>query len=161
MAYTQLQTMMDPAFPPGLQVYWRSDFLKGLTDDVIDEIVRRFEGVTSPLSAVLIEQFGGAVRRVPDDETAYPHRDAEFNLAIVARWADPSDADRHTGWARDFSEAMRPHARGVYVNYLGLGEGADRVRAAYGSKYDRLAALKRKYDPTNLFRLNPNVKPGS
>lgn len=160
MPYPALQSMLDPGFPSGLQVYWRSDFLKGLPDEAIDMLCDRFASITSPLSALLIEQFGGAVARVPADETAFAQRDALFNLAVIARWTDPSTAASHIDWARQSSEAAAPFASGgVYVNYLG-SEGGERVRAAYGAKYDRLVAVKTKYDPTNLFRTNQNIQPG-
>ena len=159
MPYPALQSMLDEGFPSGLHVYWRSDFLKGLPDGAIDMLVDRFASITSPLSALLIEQFGGAVARVPADETAFAQRDAMFNLAIIARWADAATASTHIDWARQTSEAARPFTSGgTYVNYLGM-EGPDRVRAAYGSKYDRLVALKKKYDPTNLFSVNQNIRP--
>jgi FAD/FMN-containing dehydrogenase len=159
MPYPALNSMLDEGFPHGLQVYWRSDFLKGLPDDAIDALVNRFNTITSPLSALLIEQFGGAVARVPTEETAFAQRDALFNLAVIARWADPSTQATHIEWARKSSEAMRPFASGgVYVNYLGA-EGPDRVRAAYGAKYDKLVAVKKKYDPTNLFSVNQNIRP--
>ena len=163
MPYLQLQSMLDPGFPPGLQVYWRSDFLESLSDGAIDTIVDHFETITSPLSALLIEHFGGAVRRVDRNETAFAQRDAEYNFAIIARWADPSEAARHTSWARSISESIKPYASGgVYVNYLGVEEGEDRVREAYGAeKYARLAALKKKYDPENLFRINQNIRPAT
>jgi FAD/FMN-containing dehydrogenase len=162
MPYAALQTMLDEGFPAGQQVYWRSDFLDALTDDVIDGLIERFAGVTSPFSAVLIENVGGAVARVGRDETAYDHRDAQYNLAVIARWTEPAERDRHVQWSRELCDAMRSHARGVYVNYLGVDEGADRVREAYGpDKYARLAALKRSYDPTNLFRLNQNIPPAA
>ena len=160
MPYPALQSMLDDAFPSGLEVYWRSNFLTGLTDDAIDVLCDRFASVTSPLSSLLIEQFGGAVRRVPAGDSAFAHRDAPFNRAVIARWTDPLTAALHTDWARDTGEAMlRFTSGGVYVNYLGA-EGAARVRAAYGpEKYDRLVAIKRKYDPANLFRVNQNISP--
>jgi FAD/FMN-containing dehydrogenase len=160
--YPALQSMLDEGFPSGLQVYWRSDFLKALPDEAIDTLVEQFSSVTSPLSALLIEQFGGAVGRVPAGDTAFAQRDALFNLAIISRWADPTTAASHVEWARRSGEAMRPFASGgVYVNYLG-DEGEDRIRAAYGpEKHARLVALKRQYDPANLFRLNQNINPGS
>jgi FAD/FMN-containing dehydrogenase len=159
MPYPALQSMLDDGFPSGLHVYWRSDFLKGLPDEAIDALVDRFTAITSPLSALLIEQFGGAVARVPADETAFAQRDALFNLAVIARWADPATATTHIDWARKTSDAVSPFTSGgVYVNYLGA-EGADRVRAAYGAKYDRLVAIKQTYDPTNLFSVNQNIQP--
>jgi FAD/FMN-containing dehydrogenase len=159
--YPALNSMLDEGFPSGLQVYWRSDFLSGLPDEAIDMLCERFAAVTSPLSALLIEQFGGAVARVPASETAFAQRDAMFNLAIITRWGDPSTAASHIEWARATSDAARPFTTGgVYLNYLDA-EGPERVRAAYGpAKYDRLVALKRKYDPTNLFRVNQNINPG-
>jgi FAD/FMN-containing dehydrogenase len=160
MPYPALQSMLDEGFPSGLQVYWRSDFLKGLPDEAIDALVDRFGAITSPLSALLIEQFGGAVARVPADETAFAQRDALFNLAVITRWTDVGTAQTHIDWARQTSDAMRPFTSGgVYVNYLGE-EGADRVKAAYGPKYEKLVAVKKKYDPNNLFRVNQNIRPG-
>jgi FAD/FMN-containing dehydrogenase len=163
MPYPAMQTILDDGFPAGLPVYWRSDFLRALSDDAIDTAVDHFSRVPSPLSAVLFEQFGGAVSRVGADASAYPHRDAMYNLVMISRWPDPSLADASLEWVRGISDAMRPHAGGgVYVNYLGVGEGEDRVRAAYGAEnYARLARLKAKYDPTNFFRLNQNIRPGS
>jgi FAD/FMN-containing dehydrogenase len=160
MPYTQLQAMLDPGFPPGLQVYWRSNFLSGLPDQAIEELVRQFERVSSPLSALMLEPMGGAVARVGIEETAFHHRDARFNLAVIARWQDPQEAELHVQWARTAHESMdRFTTGGVYVNYLGE-EGPDRVRAAYGeAKYRRLVALKDKYDPANLFRRNQNIQP--
>ena len=160
MPYPALQTMLDDGFPSGLHVYWRSDFLESLPDDAIDMLCDRFASITSPLSALLIEQFGGAVARVPADETAFAQRDALFNMAVIARWTDPATAATHTDWAKQTSDAAKRFTSGgVYVNYLGA-EGAERVRAAYGAKYDQLVALKKKYDPTNLFRTNQNIQPG-
>ena len=159
MPYPALQSMLDEGFPSGLNVYWRSDFLKGLPDGAIDMLVDRFASITSPLSALLIEQFGGAVARVPADETAFAQRNAMFNLAVITRWTDAATASTHIDWARQTSAAARPYTSGgTYVNYLGV-EGQDRVRAAYGAQYDRLVALKQKYDPANLFRINQNIQP--
>jgi FAD/FMN-containing dehydrogenase len=138
-----------------LQVYWRSTFLTELSDAAIATLIDHFGTITSPLSALLIEQFGGAVGRVAPGATAFDHRDAEYNLAIIARWTDPAEADRHIAWARGVGAAMQPFSRGVYVNYLGVGEGAERARAAFGQETrSRLAALKAAYDPDNLFRFN-------
>jgi len=159
MPYPALQSMLDEGFPSGLHVYWRSDFLKGLPDEALDALVDRFNAITSPLSALLIEQFGGAVARVPADQTAFAQRDAMFNLVIISRWADAATAATHTDWARHTSAAIQPFASGgVYVNYLGE-EGADRIKAAYGPKYEKLVAVKKQYDPTNLFRVNQNIQP--
>jgi FAD/FMN-containing dehydrogenase len=162
MPYTSLQSMLDAGFPSGMNVHWRSEFVKSISDELIETVVSAYERVPSPLSAILFEQFGGAVRRVPRDATAYDQRDADFNLVIVSRWTDPADADRNVQWARSLSEAARAYTTGqVYVNYIGVGEAPDRVRAAFGAdKFAKLAGIKRKYDPTNLFRLNQNIPPG-
>jgi FAD/FMN-containing dehydrogenase len=160
MPYTALQQMMDAAFPAGLQVYWRSSFLTSLDEDAIDTLLAHTGAMTSPLSMVLIEHLGGAVARVPRDATAFPHRDALYNLVVVARWAEPGDGDRHIAWSRQLTDAMQPFCSdAVYVNYLGE-EGEGRVRSAYGpAHFDRLVGVKTQYDPTNLFRLNQNIKP--
>jgi FAD/FMN-containing dehydrogenase len=161
MPYTALQGMLDAGFPPGLQVHWRSEFIQSIPDEFIEAAVSAYERVPSPLSAMLLEQFGGAVKRVPAEETAYDLRDCDYNLVIVSRWADPADADRNVAWARETSTAMQPFTNGrVYVNYIGAGEATDRVRAAFGArKFAELAQVKRKYDPDNLFQINQNIPP--
>jgi FAD/FMN-containing dehydrogenase len=160
MPYVALQQMLDDGFQPGPHVYWRSHFLTGLSNEAIDVIVAGANAAPSPLSAVLVEHAGGAVARVGQDETAFDHREAEYNLAIIARWLDPADAEANIAWARGLWDAMQPYAKGVYVNYLGVGDSAERVREAYSpAKYARLAALKRDYDPENLFRRNQNIPP--
>jgi FAD/FMN-containing dehydrogenase len=161
ITYEQQQQLMDDGFPFGLQNYWKSEFLKSVPDEAIDLIVDKFVTVPSPLTAVLLEQFGGAYRRVPSGDSAFAHRDWDYNFVIISRWTDPTDSERHIQWARDLWQTVQPYASGsVYVNYLEPGqEGADRIRAAYGPVYDRLVALKTKYDPTNFFRLNQNIKP--
>jgi FAD/FMN-containing dehydrogenase len=162
MPYTALQSMLDAGFPSGLHVHWRSEFVKSISDELIETVVSAYERVPSPLSAILFEQFGGAVRRVPREATAYDQRESDFNLVIVSRWADPAHAERNVQWARSLSDAVRGYTTGqVYVNYIGAGEAPDRVRAAFGpDKFAKLSAIKRKYDPTNLFRLNQNIPPG-
>ena len=161
MPYTALQSMLDAGFPEGLQVHWRSEFVQSIPDALIDAAVSAFERVPSPLSALMFEQFGGAVKRVPRDATAFDQRDSDYNLVIVSRWQNPADAEPNVRWARETSEAARAFTNGrVYVNYIGAGEAPDRVRAAFGAdKFDRLATIKRKYDPTNVFRLNQNIPP--
>jgi FAD/FMN-containing dehydrogenase len=163
MSYAQVQGMLDEGFPPGLQNYWKSNFLKGLDDTAIEMIVDHVRNAPSPASAVAIEQLGGAVNRVGTDDTAFNHRNARYNLLIVGMWPDPAAKDENVKWVRDLWDAMEPYSSGgVYVNYLGqeADEGTERIIAAYGpEKYERLVALKNKYDPTNLFRLNQNIKP--
>jgi FAD/FMN-containing dehydrogenase len=160
--YTAQQTMLDGGFPSGLQVHWRSEFVTAIPDALIEAAVSSFERVASPLSALLFEQFGGAVARVQRDAAAFDNRDADYNFVIVSRWVDPADAERNVAWARAVSDAAKPFTNGrVYVNYIGAGESADRVRAAFSSeKFAKLSSIKRKYDPTNVFRLNQNIPPG-
>jgi FAD/FMN-containing dehydrogenase len=162
MPYTALQSMLDAGFPSGLQVHWRSEFVTAIPDALVEAAVSAFERVPSPLSAILIEQFGGAVARVAREATAFDNRDADYNFVIVSRWADPADAAKNVAWARATSDAVKPFTNGrVYVNYIGAGESPDRVRAAFSpEKFARLASIKRKYDPTNVFRMNQNIPPG-
>jgi FAD/FMN-containing dehydrogenase len=163
MPYVQQQQLLDEGFPFGLQNYWKSEFLKSLSDEAIDVLVERFSVVPSPLTAIVLEQFGGAYRRVASGENAFGHRDWDYNFLIISRWTDPADADRNIQWARDLWQAVQPFASGaVYVNYLEGGEeGARRIRSAYGDGYDRLVALKNRYDPSNFFSSNQNVKPSA
>jgi FAD/FMN-containing dehydrogenase len=160
--YVELQSMLDPGAPPYVRNYWKSSYLKHLSDEAIDVLVACSEGMTSPLSQVHLQHLGGAVQSVGEDDAAFSHRDALCALNIVTKWEDPRDPEKHIQWTRDFEAAMRPFSTGgVYVNFLGE-EGEDRVRAAYGpEKYARLAALKKKYDPTNFFLMNQNIKPAA
>jgi len=159
--YTALQAMFDPLVPHGWHRYWKSVELPPLTDDAIDTLVEHSLALTSPKSYCIVFQLGGALARVGQDETAFSQRDATHNVNINAVWTeDDPHTDRHIAWARAFFDAMQPHAgRRVYLNFLG-DEGEDRVRQAYGTEqYERLVEIKRKYDPTNLFRLNQNIEP--
>jgi FAD/FMN-containing dehydrogenase len=161
MPYTALQSIVENFNPPGMRNYWKSDFLTQLSDDAIDLLVEEYPSVPAPHSHLVIEQMGGAVSKIGEDEAAVSHRDAPYNAIIVGMWADPVEDERTIGWVRRVWEALRPFSSGgVYVNYQMDDEGEDRVRAAYGpAKYERLVALKNKYDPTNLFRLNQNITP--
>ena len=160
MPYAAVQTMFNDAAVPGRRYYMRSNFLDSLSDDIIDVLASAFTGVPSPLSAVIIASAGGAVARVPPDATAYVHRDAAHIMTLLGCWADPQDDARNDAWLRDTWQALKPRLPNrVYVNEL-HDEGAERVRAAYGSSFTRLARLKRKYDPANFFRLNQNIQPG-
>lgn len=160
MPYSAAQTMADFLWPPGSQNYWKSSYLRELSDDAIDTIVSFFARVPSRLTTLVIEHNGdGAMNRVGDDETAFGPRNWPYNFLVTSLWSDPADTDKNIGWTRQFWEAMQPFlADGAYVNYLGE-EGEGGVKAAYGSKYERLVALKNKYDSTNLFCLNQNIKP--
>jgi FAD/FMN-containing dehydrogenase len=159
--YTALQSMFDPSVPHGWHRYWKSVELPLLTDDAIDTLVEHASAQTSPKSYCIVFQLGGALARAGADMTSFSQRDAGHNVNINAVWTeDDPGGERHVAWARDFFSAMQPHARGrVYLNFLG-DEGAERVRLAYGDRqYERLAELKRAYDPTNFFRRNQNIEP--
>jgi FAD/FMN-containing dehydrogenase len=160
MPYSAAQTMIDPLYPPGLQNYWKAQFLSAVEDGLVDTLLARFAEVPSPMTQVILEHNGdGAVNRVQDDATAFGWRDHSYILIVMSLWPERADSDRNIAWTRRLYEAASPFTRrGVYVNYLGA-EGADRVKEAYGEKYGRLIALKAKYDPTNVFHLNQNIPP--
>src|SRR6266536_1303438 len=153
------QSMFDPSFPRGWWSYFRSADLAELSDEVIDIVADRAPRMTSNLTAFPIFQLGGAIARVGEDETAFTGRGAGFTININATTATAEGFDAEREWSRSFWAALEPHHAGVYVNFL-MEEGEDRVRQAYGeAKYDRLKALKRTYDPENVFRLNQNIPP--
>ncbi len=159
MPYTVLQSMLDQSAARGRRYYMRSNFMTDLSPAAIDVFAEAYGRVPSPLTAVLIVSLGGAVSRVAPEATAYFHRGARYTMTVLDCWVDRKDDDANIGWVRQLWDKMGSHmAQGVYVNEL-HDEGTDRVRAAYGPSYDRLAALKRQYDPSNLFRLNQNIQP--
>jgi FAD/FMN-containing dehydrogenase len=140
----------------------RAGFLRDLDPATIEAIAVSADRMTSPLSLIQLRVLGGAMARVPAAATAFAHRDKPFLLAAINGWDDPlsADADRHVAWTEGFWREIAPRTDGAYVNFLG-DEGEERVRAAYpAATYDRLAAIKRRYDPDNLFRLNQNIRPG-
>ena len=163
MPYTEAQKMLDAANPPGNRVYWKSAVLENIGDAAFDTIIERAAECPSPMSAALVEFYGGAINRVGVEDTAYPLRTATYALNAISAWTDPTQDEANIGWSRGLWEAMQPFSPGsVYVNFLGVGDqGDDRVRAAYGPNVARLAQIKSVYDPTNLFRLNHNIKPAT
>jgi FAD/FMN-containing dehydrogenase len=158
-SYVELQKAGDASFPRGHRFYWKAQFLRALTPAAINALIDGFRSVPSTRSFFVFQQVGGAIARVPPDATAYANREAAYDSFPVSIWNDPTADEANIAWARAMYAALKPFAmEGVYVNNLG-DEGADRVKAAYGVNYDRLVALKRKYDPDNLFRLNQNIRP--
>jgi FAD/FMN-containing dehydrogenase len=153
------QALLDATVPPGWRYYWRSEYLRPLSPAAIDTVVDRGWSFAAPLSYTLLFHMGGAVRHVADADTAFTGRDAELAVNINMVQRDVSEPD-DTEWVRSFHDALRPFGTGgVYVNFLG-NEGSDRVRHAYGeAKWARLVALKRQWDPGNLFRVNQNIPP--
>jgi hypothetical protein len=158
-----LQSGFDALFPKGGFYYWKSRSLAELTDDAIDLIADFGAHRPSPLSDIVIWHQGGAMSRVPENDTAYGGRDAAFLVTGEASWDDPALTDNAIGWGRAFWSALGHHSTGgLYLNFAGLGEEKEElVKAGYGANYERLAALKAKYDPENLFRMNLNISPGS
>jgi FAD/FMN-containing dehydrogenase len=157
--YTVLQTFLDPTAPMGARNYWKSDFLPELTDDAIDVLVEGANRISSPLSQVHIHHLGGAATREPRGGSAFGHRGAGFVYNLIGMWTDPAEDSTHMAWARWLFDGLRQFSAGAaYVNFLG-DDGPERVRAAYGPGYARLAELKRRYDPDNVFCLNQNILP--
>jgi FAD/FMN-containing dehydrogenase len=160
MSYIELNQMFDAAFPyGGIQRYWKSSFLKQLGDDVLEILVDRAATMRSPMSMVGFFHVHGAATRVDPNETAFGLRSDQWDYDVISQWSDPAESAGHIQWTREFWTAVEPFATGeVYVNHLDAEEGT-RIRAAYSDNFGRLVALKNKYDPTNLFRLNQNIKP--
>jgi FAD/FMN-containing dehydrogenase len=159
-SYEAINTMLDAGFPRGALNYWKASFLEALSDAAIDALVARFALCPSPMSGLVLEHFHGAVTRIGVSETAFPHRGRGFNVVIASEWMDPAATRVNVAWARETYDALRPFlAAGRYSNYLADDEGGE-AAAAYGPNQARLRALKTKYDPTNVFRLNLNVRPG-
>lgn len=160
MPYPVMNTLLDDAFPRGALNYWKSSFLRDLDDGYIEAAIDAYSTVPSPMSAILLEHFHGAVTRVPVAAAAVPHREEGFNLLIPAVWTDPAATEENVAWARSTYDSVRPYlADRRWLNYLDDDDSADAVRAAYGPNYDRLVEVKRRYDPENVFRLNHNIDP--
>jgi FAD/FMN-containing dehydrogenase len=159
MTYPEVQRIF-AEIPFGLHNYWKGHFVRDLTDDVVDATMEAMSSVTSDHSAILIEAPHGAVGRVPADATAFGQRDARFNASALAIWEPTEPPDRHVAWTRGYAAAIAPQATGGYLNYLAEDATSDDVAKAFGAKrYERLVALKDRYDPTNMFRFNQNIKP--
>jgi FAD binding domain/Berberine and berberine like len=161
MPYLVLQSAPDAGFPSGRLHYWKAGWLRSVTEGVVETLMRFVPAMPSPASGVGLQQMHGAASRVAPSATAFPHRAEQFDFLILSQWADPLESARNVEWTRALFEAMRPHLEdAVYVNNLG-DEGPDRVRAAYGANFPRLAAVKRRVDPDNVFRGNQNITPAA
>ena len=157
--YVAWQQAFDPLLTAGARNYWKSHNFSTLKDGLLDAVIAYVGKLPSPQCEIFFGAIGGATTRPAPDSAAYAHRDAKFVMNVHGRWEDPADDKLCIGWARDYFNASAPFASGgVYVNFLTADEG-DRVRSAYGPNYDRLAQVKRKYDPDNLFCTNQNIKP--
>jgi FAD/FMN-containing dehydrogenase len=160
MPYVQVQKLIEEANPRGRRNYWSADFLSELPDEAVDTLVEHATNPVSPFSQMLLLPGGGAIARVPEDATAFGQRNAPFNTHYLSVWEDPAEDDRNIAYTKAIATAMKPWTTGrAYLNFLG-DEGAGRVEAAFGpEKYARLQALKREWDPQNLFRHNQNITP--
>jgi FAD binding domain-containing protein/berberine-like enzyme len=164
MPYTALQSMLDGGAPHGTRAYMKAEFLPDLDDEVIAKLVDHGSRRAGPMAQLLVEPMGGAISRTGEDDTALGRRDVPWCYHALAMWMEPGEqaAGAQISWARALAEDLGPHViEGVYLNYTS-DEGEDRVRSSYGEeKYSRLVALKDRHDPTNLFRLNQNIRPAA
>jgi FAD/FMN-containing dehydrogenase len=159
MPFPALQSLFEPLLPKGLQWHWKGDFVKELSDKAIDVHLGHAANAPSELSLMHLYPIDGAVHRVGRHETAWNCREATWSMVIAGIDPDPAKAEALTAWTKEYWEAVHPYTLGgAYVNFM-MDEGEDRIRATYGDNYDRLGAVKKKYDPTNFFRVNQNIKP--
>ncbi|WCB92574.1 6-hydroxy-D-nicotine oxidase [Baekduia alba] len=158
--YTALQSLLDPLFEKGARNHMKAGYLPELSDAVIDRLAEGHAGRPAPACELHIHTMGGAAARVPADASAFPHRSAPYVVNFMSRWEDPTQDEECLAWGRDVYASLEEHTTGgAYINFLG-DEGQDRVRAAYGDEtYARLAAVKAKYDPDNVFHRNQNIAP--
>ncbi len=161
MPFPMLQGMFDPLFQPGMQWYWKADFFKELSDEAIAAHLEHGPQMPSMFSTMHLYPINGAAHKVGQSETPWSYRDAVWSQVIVGVDPDPANRQAITDWARSYYDATHPYgAGGAYVNFM-MEEGEDRIRATYRDNYDRLAAVKAKYDPGNFFRVNQNIKPAA
>jgi FAD/FMN-containing dehydrogenase len=159
--YSAWQQGFDPLLTPGARNYWKSHNFDALSDEVIATVISYAGKLPSPQCEIFIALLGGEANRVASDATAYAHRDVKFVMNVHGRWDSAAEDDDCVSWSREFFEAARPYASGgVYVNFMSADE-IDRVAAAYGANYERLARIKQRYDPDNLFRMNQNIRPAA
>jgi FAD/FMN-containing dehydrogenase len=159
MPYSQLNSALDALVPKGALNYWKSSFLAQLSDEAIDTMVECYANCPSLMGMMLLERIHGAATRVAVSDTAFPHRAPGYDFLLLHQWRDPAENDRQIAWARNTYAAMQPFMSSArYVNYLDHDETGDPVAAAYGPNYRRLRELKTKYDPTNFFHMNQNIK---
>ena len=159
MPFPVIQSIFDPLLPAGLQMYWRADFHKELSDSSIPVHEKYAEEIPAGLSQAHLYPINGAVHRVSNSGTAFSYRDCLLAGVIVGIDPDPKNKETITNWTKEYFDALHPFsAGGAYVNFM-MEEGQERVKASFGGNYDRLAAIKKKFDPTNFFRVNQNIRP--
>ena len=162
MPYGAIQTALDPAFPPGGRYYSKGHLISDVSDDAVATLVDRYRRAPGPGTFLLLQQLGNAANRVDPAATAFSHRHARYELVILTGWSDPAEDERNIAWVREVWDAMAPYSLGaLYVNSV-VEDDLAAVRSAYRPEtFERLTGLKAKYDPTNFFRLNPNIPPAS
>jgi hypothetical protein len=162
MPYPALQSMFDALYPPGLQWYWKADFVNELSDEAIRLHVQHGSELPTPLSTMHLYPINGAAHRVSGNATAWSYRDATWTEVIVGVDPDPTNNPQLIRWANAYWEALHPHsAGGAYVNFMMHDEGQDRIKATYRSNYARLVDVKTRHDPGNFFRVNQNIRPAA
>jgi FAD/FMN-containing dehydrogenase len=159
MPFPAMQSLLAPSFPDGNHNYWKSSVLQELPDEAVSVVIEYANRMASPLSMIVLEYYGGAAGRIPSDATALPHRNLPWDIVIGAQWTDPAESPRHRDWARDTEQALQPFA--TQAHFLGAldAEPQDVINGAFGANLPRLATIKAKYDPTNFFRVNQNIRP--
>jgi hypothetical protein len=159
MPYPSIQTLFDGLLPHGLQWYWRADFFKELSPEISAQHLKYGSCIPTSLSQMHLYPISGAASRVGAKDTPWAYRDANYAGVIVGVSPEPSDADKITNWCKDYWEALHPYSSGgAYSNFM-MDEGQERVQASYKHNYERLARIKKEFDPNNLFRVNQNIKP--
>jgi hypothetical protein len=159
MPLPAMNSLFDGLYPPGHQWYWRADFVNELTDDAIARHVEHGSALPTMQSTMHLYPINGAAHRLGRNDTAFSYRDANWAEVIVGVDPDPANKEKITGWCKNYFDALHPYsAGGAYVNFM-MEEGQERVQASFRDNYDRLVAIKGKYDPTNLFRVNQNIRP--
>jgi len=151
--------LFDGLYPPGMQWYWKADFVRTLPDEAIVQHVKHGETLPTLQSTMHLYPINGAAGRVKRGATAWWHRDANWTEVIVGVDPDPAKKEEISAWAKEYWSALHPYsAGGAYINFM-MDEGEERIRATYGKNYKRLAKIKKRYDPGNLFRVNQNIRP--
>jgi len=159
MPHPQLQSMFDELYPPGLQWYWRADFFNELSDEAIALHVKYGSEIPTMHSSMHLYPINGAAHRIGKTDTAWSYRDATWAQVIVGVDPDPTNNEQIIAWTKEYWDALHPHsAGGAYVNFM-MDEGEERIKASYRDNYDRLVEVKKQFDPTNLFRVNQNIRP--
>ena len=159
MPFPTMQSLLGPSFPDGNHNYWKSTLQRELPDDAIAAIVEHANRMSSPLSFVVVEHYGGAAGRVPKNATAFPHRDLPWDILFIAQWVDPAETNVHRDWARSGEELLRPFSSNAHLLSALDVEADEVINTAFGANLPRLTAIKKKYDPTNFFRVNCNINP--